>query len=115
MDDWTQCRETVARVEALFSRPKAVVAQTSQRGVDLEEQVARKVHCEKSSSLSQRDSVSPTRRTREKSVHAEDAPTGPILWEREGPVPSLSLSWVSCPLHALRWKEPLAHQGMGSL
>ena len=27
------------------------------------------------------ESVSPTRRTQEQSVHAEDAPTGPILWE----------------------------------
>ena len=30
-------------MEALFSRPKAVVAQTSQRGFDFEEQVASKV------------------------------------------------------------------------
>ena len=43
--------------------------------------------------------MSPTRRTREKSVHVEDAPTGPILWEREGPVPNLLLS---CELSAAR-------------
>ena len=42
-----------------------------------------------------RESVSPTTRTQEQSVHAEDAPTGPILWEREGLVPSLSLSWAA--------------------
>ena len=104
-------------MEALSSRPKAVVAPTCQRDVNLEEQVARKVRRFRRGTVDGVVKRVYHQRGERKSnpFHAEDAPTGPILWEREGPVPSLSLSWVSCPLHALRWRELLAHQGMSSL
>ena len=102
--------KTVARVEALFSRPEAVVAQRSQRGLISKNKL--RAFAEGRWMELWRECVTNEENAREiRSRRGRTHPSDSLGKERDLCL-VLSLSWVSCPRHALRWREPLAHQGM---
>ena len=99
-ETWTigpQCGETVARVEVPFSRPKAVCCTDKPEG-------------ERFVAFAEGRWMELWRECVTIEENAREIPTGPIPWEREGPMPNLSFSWVSCLLHCIG-RSPLRTRG----